>query len=185
LQRFRALGIFELKIKGETMKRKLNLQLTKLKQSASAVATSRLSDWLGNTMNLNSIYVMYFGNVFNKFRVCEFRFIKNVARITFEAYRKIRWEYDTRKVEKIPTTFGAEWIRYTRNHGWLLFMPQKNKTETAIIELLDRHREINIGRVNVSAYNSAIIQNLIPLVESGFPLTEDIIEYAITGKPNE
>jgi hypothetical protein len=33
------------------MKRKLKLQLTKFKQGASAVATSRLSDWLGGRIN--------------------------------------------------------------------------------------------------------------------------------------
>jgi hypothetical protein len=124
-------------------------------------------------------------DLFNQFFPCFSRFIGNATRIAKKAYRDIRWEYYTRKCEKIPVAFGTEWIRQPKQAEWLLFVAHDVKAEFAVQKLLDHYWSISkpiIGKVG--EYNTRFIKWYAPFVKLGFGFTEDMIEYAITGKPN-
>jgi len=128
---------------------------------------------------------MNIGNVFNKFFFGKFRFIKRIASIAIKAYRDIRWEYYTRKYDKISIAGGAQWLRQSKRHEWDLFVSHNVEAKTAVFELLDYYRKVWVSSgIEVGEYNVGFIEWYAPLCKLGFGISEEMIEYATNRKPN-
>lgn len=131
-------------------------------------------------------HILGLHNLLYKFNAQVLRIIGFIASDAKELYRNLRWKFYTRRLDKIPTANGAEWIRDFR--GWIVFnvSPIEFEMKTAVFDLLQGLGEILILTYIRSHKNGqTLLSNLVFLAQNGFGLSIDEIKIALSSPPKE
>ncbi|MBI1939476.1 MAG: hypothetical protein HYS25_15310 [Ignavibacteriales bacterium] len=118
-----------------------------------------------------------FSNISHQFGFSKFRFIRDIARITFKYYRDAKWEIFLYRINKMSITFRAQWIG--DEAGWILLNPHHYEVEPLILELFNSLGEIGIRDYFKISENRNFLRNLGTLVDNGIPITIPSIQKTI------